>query len=70
MSLLWTILSTLVLGVLTIAALYLFEISVHPNSAQRQQVANVVWPVAGLLCVLLWVWFFKSGKRGRRGESR
>ncbi len=63
MSVLWTILSCIALVVLAIAGLVVFEMTVHPSSAQRQQVANVVWPVTGVLFLALWGWFLAGGKR-------
>jgi hypothetical protein len=64
-SLKWTVLLTLAVFVLLVAAFVVFEVSVRPSSTQRQQVANVGWTVAGLLVVALWAWFLARGKRGK-----
>lgn len=63
MSLLWTILSTIGLLVLAVGCLVVFELTVQPSSAQRTQIANVVWPVTGVLFLCLWGWFLAGGKR-------
>ncbi len=63
MSVLWTILGSIALVVLAIASLVVFELTVRPSSAQRTQIANVVWPVAGVLFLALWGWFLAGGKR-------
>jgi hypothetical protein len=62
-SLLWTILSTVALVVLAVASLVVFELTVRPSSVQRQQIANVVWPLTGVLFLALWGWFLAGGKR-------
>jgi hypothetical protein len=49
--------------VLVVAVFVVFEFSVHPSSVQRQQIANVVWPMAGVLFLALWGWFLAGGKR-------
>ena len=64
-SLLWTFLSTLAVGVLTIASFVIFEVVVQPTSARRQEVANVVWILAGLTVVVLWVWHSFRRRRAK-----
>jgi hypothetical protein len=64
-SLKWTLLFTIAVGVLMVAAFVAFEVWARPTSSQRQQVANVGWTVAGLLVVALWAWFLARGKRGK-----
>ncbi len=63
MSVLWTILGSIALVVLAIASLVVFELTVRPSSGQRTQIANVVWPVTGVLFLALWGWFLAGGKR-------
>jgi hypothetical protein len=50
---------------LTVVKFAVFEVSVRPSSVQHQQTANVVWPVAGLLVVPLWAWFFVRGRHAK-----
>jgi hypothetical protein len=61
----WTVLSTLGVLALTVGTLVVFETAVRPTSAQRQQMANVIWPVAGLLIIAIWAWFLAPRKRGK-----
>lgn len=65
MSLLWTVLSTLAVGVLAIAAFVVFEVTVGPTSAQRQQFASGVWSLAGLIVVALWVGYSIRRRRSK-----
>jgi hypothetical protein len=65
MSLKWTALSLLALGVLTVGSLVLFEVTVHPSSTRRQEVANVVWAIAGVVFVAILAANLARGKKGR-----
>jgi hypothetical protein len=65
-SLKWTLVATVAVVVLVVATFVAFEISTHPSPSQRQRIANVVWPVAGLAVVGLWGWFFVNGGRRKR----
>ncbi len=66
MSLKWTLLTTLALFVLVIATFVVFEFTVRPLPSRRQQFANGVWTLAGLLFLALWAWF--SLRKGKRGQ--
>jgi hypothetical protein len=63
MSLKWTLLSILALGVLTVSFFVVFEVTVQPSSARRQQVANVVWSVSGVVFLAIRAWFLAGGKK-------
>lgn len=66
MSLKWTLFATFALLVLVISTFVVYEFTVHPLPSQRQQFANGVWTLAGLLFLALWAWF--SLRRGKRGK--
>ena len=70
MSLLWTVVSTLAVLVLTVLVFVVFEVTIRPGSMQRQQIAKVVWPVAGLLVVALWSYYLAMKKRPIRDGQR
>jgi hypothetical protein len=65
MSLKWTAVSLLALAVLTVGSLVLFEVTVHPSSARRQEFANVVWAIAGVIFVAIVAGTLARGKKGR-----
>ncbi|MDB5384654.1 MAG: hypothetical protein JWM11_300 [Planctomycetaceae bacterium] len=60
MNLIFSVLSTFGTLVLVVATFVGFEIMVQPSSIQRNQVANVVWGIAGCLVIAIWVWYFAA----------
>jgi len=65
-NLILSILSTLGTLVLVVATFVVFETSHARTSAQRGQFANVVWPLAGLVVIAIWVWYFKAKHKQKR----
>ena len=66
MNLIFSILSTLGTLLLVVATFVVHEITVRPSSAQRTQLANVVWGIAGFAVIAIWFWYFTAkGKRKR-----
>jgi len=64
-NLLFSVLASLGTLVLVVATFVVFEVTAHPSSVQRTQVANVVWAMAGVAVIAIWVWYFRAKGKAR-----
>jgi heme/copper-type cytochrome/quinol oxidase subunit 2 len=66
MSAIWTVLTCVAVLALAVGTFIAFETGHARTAAQRQEFANGLWAVVGVVIVALWAWNIAARRRPRR----